>query len=281
MPTMRLNRVLTLSRPRFWLYEAGTFAVGAAAAIAQGGGVWSWLLPVWFLYFLVPANVLIYGVNDVYDYETDRRNPKKQGYEQLLAPRDHRTVLGYAGAAGALGVLLAALSPRATWLPLAIFLLCATFYSAPPIRAKGRPLIDALFSAGHYVATGWVGYAAALGSGVPAAGLVAGMLWAAAMHAYSAVPDIAADRASSLDTVATLLGQRRTVLLCAALYAGAAAVGSTVLGWLALALAVPYLVLMARSVRAENERLMALYRAFPALNAAVGAAVWWAAVLLR
>jgi 4-hydroxybenzoate polyprenyltransferase len=29
------------------------------------------------LYFLIPANIRIYGINDIYDYETDKLNPKK------------------------------------------------------------------------------------------------------------------------------------------------------------------------------------------------------------
>ena len=151
---MNVSRLLRLSRPRFWLYEAGTFAVGAAAAIAQGGASWDWMLPVWFLYFLIPANVLIYGVNDVFDYETDRRNPKKAGYEGLLEPQDHRAVL-WSGALGTLIFLPALLwAPAFALVPFAVFLFCATFYSAPPVRAKARPLLDMTFSAGHYVATG-------------------------------------------------------------------------------------------------------------------------------
>ena len=41
------------------------------------------------LYATFPANLLIYGINDVFDYETDTLNAKKEEYETLLHPREH------------------------------------------------------------------------------------------------------------------------------------------------------------------------------------------------
>jgi len=280
---MTLARLVSISRPRFWLYEAGTFAVGAAAALARGGGAWDWTLLPWFLYFLIPANLLIYGVNDVFDYETDRRNPKKQGYEGLLPRSAHRRVLAAAALSTAAFLPLLFLAPQAALLPFGLFLLGAVFYSAPPIRAKAVPGLDMLFSATHYVATGWFGYALALGTGVPYAPLLAGLAWAMAMHAYSAVPDIAADEGSGLRTVATALGARRTLLLCAGLYAAAGALAFPSLGYAAPALLAPYLVLVAATLPqvGNEEALMRRYRTFPYLNAIVGALIWWLVVLGR
>lgn len=279
---MTLKALLRLSRPRFWLYEAGTFAVGVAAALARGGGSWDALVLVWFVYFLVPANLLIYGVNDVFDYETDRRNPKKQGYEALLDPKLHRKVLLLATAGTAVFVPLLLLAPASALLPFVVFLLCAVCYSAPPVRAKARPVLDSVVSAGHYVATGWFAYVLAGGSGTPWEVLLAGMCWAMAMHAYSAVPDIRADRESGLATVATWLGARRTLYVCAALYAASAALVAPHIGSVAAAiLLLPYLAFIVASLPvAEWETaLMARYRLFPYCNALVGAAVWWLVVL--
>lgn len=275
---MTFRELLLVSRPRFWLYEAGTFAVGAVAAFAGGSGEWSpVLLTAWFLYFLVPANFLIYGVNDVFDYETDSRNPKKRGYESLLPRAEHRRVLVLA-ALGTLPFLpLLAVAPRAALLPFFIFLFCAVFYSAPPLRAKARPLLDSAFSAGHYVATGWFAYALSGGELHGGLALAAGMAWAMAMHAYSAVPDVAADGESGVSTVATWLGARWTIVLCAILYAAAAALAFGALGWWAVLLLVPYVSLMVSSyfVAGDEPALMTRYRIFPYLNAAAGAVIWW------
>jgi len=36
------------------------------------------------LFFLIPYNLLMYGINDVFDYESDLRNPRKGGIEGAL-----------------------------------------------------------------------------------------------------------------------------------------------------------------------------------------------------
>lgn len=275
---MTPRQVLRISRPRFWLYEAGTFAVGAVAA----GSFGHWpLLLAWFAYFLFPANFLIYGVNDVFDYETDRRNAKKGDYEDLLPPSEHRKVLRLAALLTAPFLPLLLFVPPGALLPFALFLACAVWYSAPPVRAKARPFLDSLFSAGHYVATAWFAYELA---GNPVAApwaLLAGVLWCAAMHAYSAVPDIEADGGAGLRTVATVLGAERTIAACAALYLAAGLLAASALGYWAAALAVPYLVLMASSYRTARAggSVMGQYRVFPYLNACAGAVIWWALAL--
>lgn len=279
---MTVRQILTISRPRFWLYEAGTFAVGVTAAIMSGAS-WSPWLVVWFGYFLIPANILIYGINDVFDYETDRRNPKKEGYEGLLRPELHRTVLIIIALVTLPFLGLLTIVPTSAILPFLLFIVCAVQYSAQPIRAKARPVLDSLFSAGHYIATGWFGYAVAGGTGDVAIPLLAGMAWATAMHAYSAVPDIAADTASGIRTIATAFGARRTIMLCAVLYSIAAILASYTLGIITLIFGIPYLLLMERSLRVAGnaEKLMYQYRHFPYLNAVIGAGLWWAIVLLK
>ncbi len=78
---MRLARVLRISRPRFWIYELGPYMIGVLGAILitnQSRGVLDfWTILLFGFYFLIPANIWIYGINDIYDYETDKLNPKK------------------------------------------------------------------------------------------------------------------------------------------------------------------------------------------------------------
>lgn len=51
--------------------------------------LWQISVIVFGVYFLFSANLWIYGVNDIYDYETDKLNPKKSEYEALVHPREH------------------------------------------------------------------------------------------------------------------------------------------------------------------------------------------------
>lgn len=101
---------------------------------------------VFGLYFLVPANIWIYGINDIYDYETDKLNPKKQGYEALVEPKEHKKL--WARIIGTTIPFLFVLPLTiATYISFLLFLFFSAQYSATPIRAKGRPILDSLFSA--------------------------------------------------------------------------------------------------------------------------------------
>ncbi len=267
---MSWRRYLSISRPRFWLYELGTFALGVLLAYPFAPEVSFTLIALFALYFLFPGNLLIYGINDVYDYETDLRNPKKTGYEDVLQPALHIPVLRMVALTTAPFVLLSLTLPHSALVSFLVFIFFAVFYSMPPVRAKARPGLDSLFSAGHYVATGVFGFYLAGGTGDVTLLVLAGMLWATAMHAYSAVPDIEADTAAGLATVATFLGKSRTIIVCALLYLAA---WVTLYLWLedmALLLALPYLAVMAASLRATPERLWQLYTYFPWLNTVVG-----------
>jgi lycopene elongase/hydratase (dihydrobisanhydrobacterioruberin-forming) len=270
MVALTVQRALTLSRPRFWIYELGTFALGVLMALSVTTDTNWWLVALFGLYFLFPANLLIYGVNDVYDYETDIRNPKKTGYEDVLEPALHRPVLRAVFLSTLPFAVVALFLSNAALLSFIAFLFFAVGYSMPPVRAKARPVLDSFFSAGHYVATGVFGYFLAGEVGDVLLPVVAGMLWAMAMHAYSAVPDIAADGEAGVPTIATLLGPTRTIVLCAFAYLGAGLIAYLYFGLVALMLAVPYLIMMGLSLRADDERLMQLYKYFPKLNSVMG-----------
>ena len=92
---MTIKEVLKISRPRFWLYEAATFGLVGTVGALQGLSFFSdWRYWVFALYFLIPANILIYGINDIFDYETDKLNPKKgdNAYEALVPPERQRSL---------------------------------------------------------------------------------------------------------------------------------------------------------------------------------------------
>ncbi len=276
------RRLLGLSRPHFWLYELGTFFIGVVIAASASSVLLSpWVL-LYALYFLFPANLLIYGINDIYDYETDRLNPKKAGYEAVLPKSLHPKVLKAILYTNAPFILLAVWLPQPATIALLVFVLCATFYSASPIRAKARPGYDSVFSAGHYVATGVFGYYVAGGTtGAIWLPVVAGMAWAMAMHAYSAVPDIKADASAKLATIATLLGKKVTIWLCLVFYTVAAWIASQYLGGMAIVLYIPYLLMMILSLYSNEAQLFKLYTYFPWINGIVGMVIFFTILLQK
>jgi 4-hydroxybenzoate polyprenyltransferase len=260
-----LRYLLVLSRPRFWLYLAGPVAVGVTYGIGDVSGLFTPTTVALAAYFLVPANVFLYGVNDAFDADIDELNPKKE--EREARWRGSRLVaLAVLGSALA-GLATFALTPRVAWPYLAGFLLLSVGYSAPPVRFKTTPFLDSV-SNGLYVLPGAAAYATVAGVHPPFAALVGAWLWTMGMHTFSAIPDIEPDRAAGIRTTATLLGEGRTYVYCFACWAAAAAAFAAVDLRLGALLGV-YPVFVAW-VAASSVSVDRAYWWFPALNTAVG-----------
>ncbi|HYI33559.1 MAG TPA: prenyltransferase [Glaciibacter sp.] len=242
----KAGQLVLSSRPLSWINTAFPFA---AAYVVTTGDVDA-LLVVGTLFFLVPYNLLMYGINDVFDYESDLRNPRKGGAEgALLDPGLHRAVMvtGVVLAVPFLVVMLilAGTEEPLSWLVLAVSLFAVAAYSVPGLRFKERPFLDSATSSTHFVSPAVYGLAVA--GAVPTPGLVATLaaffLWGMASHAFGAVQDVTPDREAGIASIATVLGAARTVRLAIGLWAAA---GILMLftewpGPLAAFLAVPYI----------------------------------------
>lgn len=280
-PLVALREVVAASRPFSWINTAYPFAAGYL--VATGGRIDATLV-VGTLYFLVPYNLLMYGVNDVFDYASDLRNPRKGGIEGALADpatarRTHRRILWACAVANVpfLAWLLLQ-GDAAANLTLAVVIFLVVAYSAPVLRFKERPFLDSLTSAIHFV--GPLLYAlvlvgADLGARTVWPVLAAFVLWGAASHAFGAVQDVQADREGGIGSVATVIGAHRTVVVASAAYLVAAVLLAFLPwpGWLAALLPLPYLVNVATfwSVRdADCERANVGWRRFLWLNLVTG-----------
>ncbi len=212
-----LRWLLKVSRPKFWLYLLGTYALGCILGADSLPALVSWRTLWFFVWFTLPANLLLYGVNDLSDYDTDVHNPKKGDWEALVRPEMRPRLLVAVLIAVALAIppLLGA-SPL-SWLAWLLFILLSVAYSVPPLRLKSRPVIDSLSNV-LYVTPMFLGWS--LYSSFPPSWYLAlaGMCWCAAMHAYSAIPDIVPDTRAGVRTVATLLGELGTLRYCLVMY---------------------------------------------------------------
>lgn len=213
-----LNRLFWSSRPISWVNTAFPFA----AAYYFSRDQIDWLLVVGSIFFLIPYNLLMYGVNDVFDYESDLRNPRKGGLEgALLDPRFHKPVLLVSfGLAIPFVLILSFVNPISTiWLWLSIFMVIA--YSLKGLRFKEIPFLDSVTSAAHFVTPAIVGLAMAKADLLQqhlVIALIAFMLWGMASHAFGAVQDVRADREAGIASIATKIGARVTVRFSVALY---------------------------------------------------------------
>ncbi|ERG65290.1 hypothetical protein L332_12675 [Agrococcus pavilionensis RW1] len=241
------RRLLLASRPVSWINTAFPFA---AAMVLTTGAVDVRTI-IGTLFFLVPYNLAMYGINDVFDYASDAKNPRKGGVEgALLPPETHRATLAWSiGLAVPFVVALIAMGGPASWAVLAVSLFAVVAYSARGLRFKEVPLLDSITSSTHFVSPAVYGLVLAGADWTPqlVAILVAFFCWGMASHAFGAVQDVVPDREGGIASIATVLGARATVRLAIALWA-AAGVLMLLAPWpasLGALVAVPYIVLAA------------------------------------
>lgn len=235
----RFKKLFVASRPISWVNTAFPFAAGY---LATGGTFGSEFVLATF-YFLIPYNMLIYVVNDVYDYESDVRNPRKNSIEGgLLAPETHRFMLIATLLANLTLVPLLLSSEHAvSRLFLLLIAIGAVTYSMPPVRLKEKSFLDSINSSFHFVSP--LVYALLLTGWKDAYWLYVGgfFLWGCASHAFGAVQDIKADRGAGISSIATFLGAKSTSRVSLILYVGS--VASVLLaGWPAALVAAPLLL---------------------------------------
>jgi len=263
-----LKYLLKLSRPRFWLYLAGPVLVGVAYGASATSDLFAPAGVALFAYFLLPANVYLYGINDVFDADIDEVNPKKTGEEAREARfRGGTAVTLLVALCGLAGVAFLGVLPWSAVVWIVAFLLLGYAYSAPPFRLKTVPPLDSV-SNGLYVLPGAAAYVALAGRQPPALAVVSGWLWAMAMHTFSAIPDIGPDRRAGIRTTATVLGERRTLAYCGAVWLVAAGAFG-LLDWRAGALLALY-PLLAAGVAETDVAVSRAYWWFPAINGLVG-----------
>lgn len=273
-----LGQLLVSSRPLSWINTA--FPFGAAYLLTAGRldlAFW-----VGTIFFLVPYNLAMYGINDVFDYESDLRNPRKGGVEgALLDPRIHRTTLIAAAVSCApFLVVLVGLGDPLSWLVLAISMFAVVAYSAKGLRFKEKPFLDSLTSSTHFVSPAVYGLVLADATFTPQLWLIlaAFFLWGIASHAFGAVQDVIADREGGISSIATVIGARATVRFAVISYvlAGLLLLGTEWPGPLAALAAVPYAVSTAQwwNVRDEEaESANRGWKRFLWLNFLAGALV--------
>ena len=191
-----------------WINTLGPGVVG----MWLSGELWRWdFLPI-LLWLTLPFNLLIYGLNDVFDQETDAKNPRKGTLEGArIRPWEVRFIW--------LGVLLTNL-PFAIYFLLSVPYLAVIWmllyalifigYSAPPARLKARPYLDSLSNIAYAFPLVFTPLALSASPVWPAA--VGLMAWSAAKHTFDAVQDVNEDRKVSIETTAVRLGPRGVVL---------------------------------------------------------------------
>ena len=221
MSTLRV--VVQSSRPLSWINTAYPFA----AAYLMSTGRVDLTLIIGTLFFLVPYNVAMYGINDVFDYESDIRNPRKGGVEGAVVKPEFQRPILWASAVLCLPFVayLVTVGTALSHAVLAMVLFAVLAYSVKGLRFKEIPFLDSLTSSTHFVGPAFYGIVLTTGTVDRSQWLILGafFLWGVASHAFGAVQDIVADREGGLGSIATAMGASWTVRFAVVCYALAGA----------------------------------------------------------
>ena len=203
-----LGRLFYISRPVLWINTVGPALVGMWLT----GDLWRWEALPLLIWLTLPFNLLIYGVNDVFDQETDAKNPRKGSLEGAkILPEEVLSIWR--------GVLLTnvpfliyfvSVMPYRAALWILLYAVLFVGYSAPPLRFKARPYLDSLSNAAYAFPLVFVPLALESPVVWPAAlGLMA---WSAAKHTFDASQDVDEDRRVGIKTTAVRLSIKGVVL---------------------------------------------------------------------
>ncbi|MDN4615658.1 prenyltransferase [Leifsonia sp. F6_8S_P_1B] len=273
--TSPLRQLLLASRPVSWINTAFPFAAAYLLTTRQVDVT----LIVGTLFFLVPYNLAMYGINDVFDYESDLRNPRKGGAEGALLDRSmhRRTLVAAVALCVPFVVYLVVVGSPLSWLVLALSLFAVAAYSVKGLRFKEVPFLDSATSSFHFVSPALYGLVLAGAVFTPGLWLVlvAFFLWGVGSHAFGAVQDVVPDREGGIASIATVLGAARTTQLAVTAWAlaGVAMLFTPWPGPLAAVLAIPYIATAAPYLTVPDEGASAAnrgWRRFLWINYACG-----------
>ncbi|MEM6799032.1 MAG: UbiA family prenyltransferase [Planctomycetota bacterium] len=211
---------LQVARPGLWATQLWFYLLplGGTHLLRE------WTFWLGAFYVLFPLGFLLYGWNDLADYETDQLNPRKGNLlfgAKLPKEELHRLPLRMA-------LVQAPFWIAFTWVIGPEFLLWALACLAVNgayngLGFKGLPLLDVLNQAGYllvFVLSSWL-------NGVPQLGWPAmafGALFAMHSHLLNEITDIEPDRAAGRRTTAVVIGVAWTKLTIAVLLALEAAI---------------------------------------------------------
>jgi lycopene elongase/hydratase (flavuxanthin-forming) len=251
-----VSELMRASRPFSWINTVLPF-VAVALSLQHR---FTPALVLGALYFLAPYNLLLYGVNDLFDFESDRHNPRKGGFIEggLIPPRDARALWSaIALLTLPLLLLIAWLTPAAA-LAIALSGAVALAYSLPPLRLKEVPGLDALTASLAFVLPAVTGaiLAGASPGHLPWLYLFAFLIWGVASQALGAIQDVPYDRTAHIQSIAAWLGEGRTALLATGAYLMTAVMVASTGGpsLIAAAALLPYALLSASCLLGNPSR---------------------------
>jgi 4-hydroxybenzoate polyprenyltransferase len=203
----KLLFLIQVSRPIIWPVLPLVYALGLTAAHAE----WSAAALVQMAMLTFPMNLVGCGLNDIYDYESDRRSPRRRAVWGAVVRKKDRPLVFRAVLFAMPPIVIAAAATR-NWdniVATVSLLLVAWLYSVPSLRLKERPPLDSLANGfGYFLLPFTMGYSLNTNPReMPLKYYLLG-LCVCGVHALATAADYEADLAAGHRTMAARFGKR-------------------------------------------------------------------------
>ena len=220
----KLKLLVGVSRPISWIILPLIFVFGMLVSGAKL--TFLPLLQIALLSF--PYSLIIYGINDVYDYESDKRNQRKNSMWGLILNPNYYSLIMRSSIVSAVAIFLSSLITlnMLNIIVMIIALFLAYAYSAPPLRLKTKPPLDSITNGAYFI----VPFLLGASFGKFPSHLLIKIIWITlsvmGLHAFSTIMDYSADKKAGDVTFAVKFGKRTAaavffvVSFCALLFGG-------------------------------------------------------------
>jgi 4-hydroxybenzoate polyprenyltransferase len=144
-----LKFAIKTSRPIFWILHFVAFFWGLFPLAEYN--LLSTKILLGLIIFSLPLSIVIYGVNDLFDIETDKINDRKGGIWGLKDQDKHKTKITIYSILGLVIYEIALITYGwPSFIAGTILCIMLIGYSVPPIRLKQIPFFDHIFGGGLY-----------------------------------------------------------------------------------------------------------------------------------
>lgn len=165
-----------------------------------------------------PMNLIGYGLNDIYDTESDQRNRRRRAMWHSTAEHEDQDMIWRVCWAMASLMVAGSLLTR-NWCNVGAtcgMLVVAWAYSAPPMRLKERPPLDSLVNGlGYYLLPFTMGYS--LGADhmeIPYKHYLLAFT-VCGIHAFTTISDFESDKYAAHQTFSVVFGRRAAAVFAA------------------------------------------------------------------
>ncbi|MBT4334862.1 UbiA family prenyltransferase [bacterium] len=204
--------LIKTSRPIYWLIQPLIFTV----CLFYSGADLNYISIIQLILLSFPLSLIIYGINDIYDFESDQINPRKRLVNGIvLKQENHKRIKTVSYILIAILIISSIITLNIeNIISMIVLLFFIYFYSAPPIRFKERPPLDSLANIFIYIIPpAFLGYS--FGSSIFDFDykIYVAALCLAAFFIFSTIMDYTPDKKAGDKTFSVLYGKRIAALV--------------------------------------------------------------------